>query len=494
MRNRSAFYPLRWISVVFLLLAVILTVVELVRYSRIRSNFPPGMVIAGIQVGGLDTQQALNRLLKAYTAVPVEVRYRDALIQIKPSTVDFKLEVDSMMAAADLERVRQPFWTGFWDFLWNRFPTPTPVPLLATLSEARLRAFLNDEIAVRYDLPATASIPVPGSTGFQSGQAGTVLDVDRAVMLVADAFRSPGARSVVLSFNRVAPPRPSFENLKILLQQMVLSAKYQGTLELFLYDLQTGSEIHFAYDQGQLVKPDLVFTAASTMKIAIMASVFKMIAGPLPADVSEMISSMTEYSENGPADQLMARVLDTNLGPLQVTEDMQTLGLENTFLAGYFYPGAPLLKSFKTPANQRTDVLTDPDRYNQTTPAEMGMLLKDIYDCAEKDGGSFRAAFGNLITQDECKQMTAYLSKNHNGVLLEAGLPEGTRIAHKHGWIIESDNLMHSISDAGTVYSPGGNYILTIYLHDNEQLLFDPSNILIGNLSQAIYNYFNFED
>lgn len=491
MRNRSTFYPLRWISVIFLLLAVILTVVELVRYSRIRSNFPPGMVIAGIQVGGLDTQQANERLLQAYTAVPVEVRYRDAVIQIRPPTVDFKLDIDSMMAAADLERVRQPFWTGFWDFLWSRFPTPTPVPLLSTLSEARLRAYLTNEIAVRYDLPASASMPVPGSTGFQPGQSGTVMDIERAVLLISDAFRSPGAREVVLSFSRVAPPRPSVENLKILLQQMILAAKYEGTIELFLSDLQTGDEIHFAYDQGQLVQPDLVFTAASTMKIPIMVSVFKTIYGPLPAEINQMINSMTEYSENGPADQLMAEVLDENTGPLLVTEDMRTLGLDSTFLAGYFYPGAPLLQRYKTPANQRTDVDTDPDSYNQTTAAEMGMLLKDIYDCAEKDGGSFRAAFGNLIMQDECKQMIAYLSKNHNGVLLEAGLPEGTRIAHKHGWIIENDNLMHSISDAGIVYTAGGNYILTIYMHSSEQLLFDPSNILVGNLSQAIYNYYN---
>ena len=494
MRNRSAFFPLRWVSIVFLMLAVILTAVELVSYSRIRSNYPPGMVIAGIQVGGLDPQQANERLLQAYTAVPVEVHYRDAVIQIKPSLVDFKLEMEPMMAAADQERLRQPVWTGFWDFLWNRFPKPTPVPLISTLSETRLRAFLANEVAVRYDLPPSPSMPVPGSTGFQAGQTGTLLDINRAVVLVSDAFRSPGDRSVVFSFNRVAPPRPSIENLKILLQQIITSAKYEGTLELYLSDLQTGDEIHFAYDKAQLVKPDLVFTAASTMKIPIMISVFKKITGPLPANLSDLITLMTEYSENGPADTLMQQVLDKSLGPLQVTEDMKTLGLDNTFLAGYFYPGAPLLQRFKTPANQRTDVPTDPDAYNQTTPAEMGMLLGDIYTCAEKDGGTFRAVFGNWITQDECKQMIAFLSKNHNGVLLEAGLPEGTRIAHKHGWIIENDNLMHSISDAGIIYSPGGNYILSIYLHDGKQLLFDPANIMVGNLSQAVYNYYNFSE
>ncbi len=483
--------PLRWISVAFLLIAVILTVFQLVRYSRIRSNYPPGMEIAGIPVGGLDSQQAAERLLQAYTAVPVAVRYREAVIQIKPAAVGFALDIEGMMAVADLERVQQPFWTGFWDYLWNRFPEPNPIPLLSSISEDRLRLYLVNEVAVRYDMPSSASLPVPGSTSFQTGQSGTVLDVDRAVVLIADAFRSPGSREVSLGFNRIDPQRPSIENLKILLQQIVQLEDFEGTLELYLKDLQTGEEVHFAYDQGQMVRPDIAFTAASTMKIPIMISVFRRTPEPLPAEIDQLMNLMIEYSENDPADRLMENSLDSNLGPLQVTEDMQTLGLEDTFLAGYFYPGAPLLKRFATPANSRTDINTQPDDYNQTTPTEMGMLLEDMYYCAEKGGGTFSAVFPGELTQNECREMVAYLSKNRNGVLLEAGLPEGTRVAHKHGWILEGDGLIHSMSDAGIVYSSGGNYVITIYVHENEQLLFDSANILFCKLSEASYNYLN---
>jgi beta-lactamase class A len=191
------------------------------------------------------------------------------------------------------------------------------------------------------------------------------------------------------------------------------------------------------------------------------------------------------------ADKLMSTILGSTTGPLMVTEDMQTLGLDNTFLGGYFYPGAPLMQRFQTPANQRTDISTDPDVYNQTTPTDMGMLLEDIYFCAEKGGGTFEAAFPGQISQAECKQMIAYLSKNRNGVLLEAGLPEATQVAHKHGWVIESDNLMHTISDAGIVFSAGGNYIISVYMHDPQQLLWDSANLMVSKLSQAVYNYFN---
>jgi beta-lactamase class A len=472
--------------------AVVLTVTQLARYSRIRSNFPAGMVIAGIPVGGLDTQQAGQRLLTAYTTVPVEIRYRDAIIQIKPGVVGFELNLEAMLTAADQERVRRPFWVGFWDYLWTRIPEPKSVPLISSLSEERLRQYLIDEVALRYDQPATASMPVAGSVNFQTGQPGTLLDIDRAVVLIGDAFRSPSARQVNLSFNRVDPPRPSIDNLKILLEQIVTLAEFDGTLELYLNDLQTGQEVHFAFDQGQITTADIAFTAASTMKIPIMVSTYARVGDNRPAEVDEMLSRMIDFSENDPADVLMEAFINPDSGPLEVTRDLQTLGLNNTFLAGYFYPGAPLLRRFETPANLRTDVNTDPDLYNQTTATDMGSLLEDIYRCSETAGGTFAAVFPGQISQEECRLMVNQLAKNRVGVLLERGMPEGTRIAHKHGWVIETrDGLMHTISDAGIVYTPGGNYVVTVYMYHPVQLLWDPANELVTALSEAIYNYFN---
>lgn len=491
MRNRSIFSTLRWISIFLIFLAVALTVFQLVVYSRIRSSFPPGMVIAGVPVGGLSQEEASARLLQAYTAVPIEVRYRDAVVQIRPAVIGFELDVPAMLTAADLERLQQPFWPGFWDFLWNRLPTPREVPLRATYSEDRLRAYLQEEVAIRYDQSPTAAMPLPGSTGFQAGRAGTVLDIDRAVILIDGALRSPTSRVVNLSFDKITPPRPSMQNLEILLQQMVESSEFDGAIELYVSNLQTGEEVHFAYNQGQLSPPDIAFTAASTMKIPIMVSVIRRLPSPMEPETQELIELMIERSENDPADRLMETVIDKTFGPLEVTKDMQALGLPNTFLAGYFYPGAPLLQRFQTPSNQRSDVLASPDPYNQTTPAEMGMLLEDLYRCSENGGGSFAAAFPGEIVQSECRQMISYLVLNKIAVLLQAGLPESTRIAHKHGWIIENDGLMHTIADAGLVYSPGGDYVITVFLYHPVQMLFDPANQMVAEISQAVYNYFN---
>lgn len=490
MRGRS-FPFLRGISIILLVLTVLLVIIQLVTYSRIRASFPLGTVIAGVPVGGLDQQQAAERIVQAYS-YPVEVHYSSAVIQIRPSVVDFDLHLETMLAVADQQRVNQPFWSAFWDFLWNRLPTPTEVPLRATFSEERLRLYLKNEIAARYDKPASAALPVPGSTNFSAGSAGQTLDIDRAVTLIGDALRSPVARVVNLSVVNVAPPRPSFQNLQILLQQVIDASGFDGLTEVYLMDLQTSQDMNFAYENGASLTPGIAFTAASTMKIPIMVSTYRREGEPLPADLGNLMTLMIERSENDPADRLMEQVMDGNLGPLQVSDDLKALGLPNTFLAGYFYPGAPLLRTFSTPANQRSDVNTAPDPYNQTTAVEMGMLLSDIYQCAQSGGGTFAAVFPGEISQGECRQMINYLVLDKIGVLLQAGLPEGTRFAHKHGWVTDpTDGVIHTISDAGIVYTPGGNYIMTVYLYHPTQVIWDQANLMVAKLSIAVYNYYN---
>jgi beta-lactamase class A len=490
LNRKGGFSIFRWISLVFIFIAVLLTVFQLVAFSRVRSIFPAGMRVAGVPVGGLDQKQAADRLIQAY-GVPIELRYGDAIIQVKPALVGFDLDLEGMLATADLQRLNRAFWPAFWDYLWNRQSAANEIPLSATISESRLRAYLKDEIAARYDQLPLAAMPVPGTTTFQAGQPGTILDAERAVILIEDALRSPAARVVNLSFNQVSPPRPAYQNLQILLKQIIDLSRFDGLIEMYVEDLQTHQELHFALKGGADIQPDIAFTAASTMKIPIMISTFRRVGEPAPKEVTDLVELMIERSENDPADSLMKTVLDPDTGPLRVTEDMEALGLNSTFLAGYFYPGAPLLKKITTPANQRTDISTDPDLYNQTTPLELGMLLDDLYQCAQTGGGTLAAAFPTEVTQNECRQMITYLTRNKIAVLLEAGLPEGAQIAHKHGWITSNDGLIHTIGDAGIVYTPGGNYVITIYMYHPVQLLFDPANQLVAQLSAAVYNYFN---
>jgi beta-lactamase class A len=496
-RNRSASILVRIVSILFISATIIITTTSLINYSRQRYNYPAGMTIGGIPVGGLDPQATSQRVLQIYSS-PIEVQYGEAIIHIDPTTIGFEVDIESMLAEADLRRTGSSFWAGFWDYLWNRTPPPEAVPLSATLTEDRLRVYLETEIAPRYDTPSEPAQPIPGTTNFAPGIPGRALDIDQAVILIGDALRSPTNRAVSLTFRRSAPARPTIENLDILLQQTIQVAGFDGVLGLYMLDLQTGQEIHFGMDNGEIisVQPDISFTASSMVKIPIMVSYFNKYGpdGLTDENYSELLLNMIRLSENPPADRLM-ELLDPNTGPLIVTEDMQLLGLENTFIAGFFCDPinpCPLLRRYETPANQRIDVFTDPDPFNQTTPSDMGMLLADIYQCANIGGGALVAAFPDQITKDICQQMINYLAANKIGVLIEAGVPEGTQVAHKHGWISDArSQVIQNISDSAIVYTPGGNYVLVINLYHPIQALWEPLSAMFAQLSQAVYNYFN---
>jgi hypothetical protein len=273
MRNRNTNIILRGVSILFLTAALVLSIVSLTSYSRQRNNYPASMNIAGVSAGGLSPAEASQRLLEVYTS-PIEVLYNDAVILIDPAVVGFQLDVETMLAAADLSRTGNSFWGGFWEYLWNRTPSETAIPLSATISDERLREYLQNEIATRYDLPPAPAVPVPGGTSFLAGQPGQTLDIDRAVLLISDALRSPENRSVALTFTRSSAARPTIDTLAILLKQIVTVSDFDGLIGFYMMDLQTGEEIHFAINNKQeiSVDPDIAFSASSTIKVAIVAS------------------------------------------------------------------------------------------------------------------------------------------------------------------------------------------------------------------------------
>ncbi len=87
--------------------------------------------------------------------------------------------------------------------------------------------------------------------------------------------------------------------------------------------------------------------------------------------------------------------------------------------------------------------------------------------------------------------MVENLLSNRMGALIEVGVALEGSVAHKHGWTNALDGLIHSISDVGIVYSPGGDYVLVIFIHSSDQLLFEEGNLLFARLSQSIYNAYN---
>ena len=487
--NRFSLF--RWIAIALIIAAAILLVLQLIQFSRLRAGFPAGTLIGGIAVGGMNQTQAADRVRQAYNT-NIELVYNDQRMQVKPSQIGFQLDIEAMIAAADQQRVELPFWSSFWNYLWNKPSKAQETPLVAKIDPNRVRLYLMDEIASRYDQVPESSQPVAGTINFQYGKPGYVLDVEKSIAEVERAMRLPYNRVANMVVSEVSPPRPSLENLEILIKQILDKAAFDGLTEVYILDLANRQEINFAYEMEKEYEPGIAFTAASTVKIPIMMSTFKKLAEPTSQGAANLIEQMIEQSENPPADTLMETYLDATLGPLLVTADLKELGLQNTFMAGHFYPGAPLLRRFLTPANQRLDYDTEPDEYNQTTMAEMGMLLDDVYQCAQNGGGSFAAVFPGQLSQSECQLMITYLNKNKIAMLLQAGLPDGTQFAHKHGWTTDyTSAVIKSMLDAGIVFSPGGNFVIVVGMYQPTQLIFDIANVLYARIATATYNYFN---
>jgi hypothetical protein len=479
------------ISVILLITAIILLTYMLIVFSRSRATYPENMEIAGVPVGGLSREQAGQRLLEAYN-LPVELHYNEAVIHLDPAVINFELNLESMLATADFVRIGGQFWNEFWAFLWSTPKENVVIPLDANYSEQLLRNYLVDELGARYDQPPIPAQPQVGSVSFTPGTPGTTIDVDRAVFQIENALFSHLNRVVSLPLQTSDPSRPSFANLEILLKQILDGANYDGIAGVYLQDMQTSQEIHFIYSNGQdyPTDPDLAFSASSIIKIPIMISAYTRQGEDPHPEALNLMNNMMVESGNDPADWLMEQFIDRNRGPLLVTDDIRALGLENTFLAGYFRVGSPLLATYTTPAQTRTDLYTEPDVYNQTTVTDIGMLLSDLYQCGEYGGGALLAVFPDTITPQECREMIELMTLNNLPLLIRSGAPEGTRIAQKFGWVSDNVGALTTIGDAAIVYTPSGDYVLAIYFSHPVQLVWDPINGLIGDLSEAIYNYY----
>lgn len=478
----------RWIALSLLSLSIVISMFALVLYSRQRAFYPVGLTIGDVPVAGLNAEQTRQRLLQTFS-MPVVAEINNSLIKIEPGLVGFQLNTEALIAEADRFRLGTSFWQGFWDYLWNVTPPKANVPLIYTIDQANLTNYIETEVKTRYDTPATPAEPIPGQTTFSPGSGGQELNSRQAADTIATAFTQPFDRKVRLTTQRVEAGRPQFDNLAIMIEQIIDLTPFDGTVGVYLQDLRTGEMLQIGYDLNANipVDPGIAFTASSTIKIPILVSVYANLGPELTDREKDLVFEMITKSENPASDALMEAVG----GPLQVSEDMFALGLENTFIAGYFYDGAPLLQRYSTPANERIDIYTEADLYNQTTPADLGQLLADIYICAEKGGGGLVATFPEKFNQNICAGMLDVLKQDRIGVLLEAGLPEGTVIAHKHGWISGPSGVIQNISDAGIIFTTNGDYVLTIYSYHPIQTVWDSVSAMISNISAVVYNYFD---
>ncbi len=472
MRRKSGF--IGW----FVIIAAVITLFLIWQYIGYRlaaRTLPAGMTMAGLSVEGMTREQALAALQEAF-ATPLELVYQGQTLTLPPDTVE--LRCDAQVTAANLNAVlaTRSGIEGFFDYVLRRPPAPVDVPVAVTYSEQRLDGFLA-RVANQYDRPPQQPVPLPANLVFRSGQPGYRLDVEASRARLAAALVSATDRHVELVVRVEEAPPLDMDLLNQMIQSLL--EDHPGIIPgIFIKDLQTGDEL--------TINADVAYAGLSILKIAILEETYRVLDPPLSADVNDWLSdTLGVTSSNFKANLLLRDIIgdgDGYRGAENLTASMNYLGLRNTFMVAPYDEQGTL--TIVTPANSRTDITTQPDPYMQTTPLDIGLLLEMIYQCSH-GGGTLMAAYPGAFTADECSQMIDWISQNYIDSLIEAGLPVGTKLAHKHGWTSDTH------ADAGLVFSPGGDFVLVVFMYRPTYLEWGESAPLIADIAQATYNYFN---
>lgn len=463
------------------------------RFDRVCAELPDGSTIGAYPIAGLTDEQIVEGIEAIYNS-PVAISYLENEIRLSAPEIGLTL-IDPDVIRRDLQAARSG-QCGRGAFLSALFGEkdvqPIQIEIHCSAEKAPVRSWLEREVIPRYDSEPLSAQPNTEGVGFYQSREGREMDVDAAVDRIAGALCSTSERSAAIPVRTVAAPPPVLDNLAIQVRSVIDQLQDAGQItEVVLIDPKTEAGFDIARQNRADVPPEISFTAASTIKVPVMISSFIRMDDEPDALTTRQLTLMITESKNDQTDWMMENHAGGNLAPLTITEDMRKLGLENVFLAGYFYMGAPLLQDYRTPANSRVDIDLKPDRYNQTTASDMAKLMEGLYRCAENGTGLLIETFPEALTQRECVMMVDLLKNNKLPYLITAGIPDSVEIAHKHGWIEESDGLLHTMSNIAIVFSPNGDYILSIYTWHPTNLIFENGNRLFSAISNAVYNYFN---
>ncbi len=458
-------------------------------FYRSQDKFPPGTTVAGLSIEGLTMDQASALLIEQYMSPLVLVRDDQRVAELSPQDVGFMLDLEGMLAQAKHQWESQELWRRYAEFVIGLSPQPITVELRAIHDDAALMQRLQT-IASFVDKPATPpSFTAQGSDNaagtIADGRPGYITDIEASIVPLRDALYQSDERVVELQFIHQPAPEWGLHLLEAEIERQLEA--FTGFGSVFILDLQTGEEIN--------INGDVAISGLSILKIPIFIDAYRVLDQPPDAFVQGLFLDTATRSSNHAANLLLHVIAgedNTYRGADILTQDMRALGLVNTFMA-VPYDAAEVAtrpSTFQTPANSRTDINVSPDPARQTTTEEIGTLLAMLYYCAQGEGGLL-AAYPEQITQSECQAILDLMTQNVEGnLLIRYGVPKEAVVPHKHGWSFNEH------VDAGIVFSPGGDYVIMVYLAQPESdwLSSEYSFPFINEISRATYNYFNFDN
>jgi uncharacterized protein YraI len=291
------------------------------------------------------------------------------------------------------------------------------------------------------------------------------------------------------------PLSPEFVALGNQIWQRLLQMRFDPQTNqfssLFIVDLQSGEAMSFG--------GNIAYRGTSVSKISILATLYQYIDVPPTAQLATDIANTMICSENGATNRLLAVIGngDEWQGAQNVTNFLSDLGLNDTYLLAPYVvdPANPPVAPYAiaVPDTDADQIRANPEPYNQLTVEDIGWVLTAIYQCGYQETGPLIANFPpGTFEPHECRQMVHVMANNTVDGLLKAGVPEGIRVAHKHGWVSDTH------TNAGIFFTPGGDYVTSMAFHSAQldatgerYLSFANTLPAFGETSRSVYNYFN---
>ncbi len=254
------------------------------------------------------------------------------------------------------------------------------------------------------------------------------------------------------------PSRTPIDSLRTRIERRI--AEQRGAVVgIAFHDLQTGDSLYLNADDS--------FHAASTMKVPVMIELFRSIdAGALRLDQGILLVNQ------------FGSIVDGSAYSLDAGDDSDSSAYK---LVGARVPLKDLIDRMITrSSNLATNALIELVRASNANETAHRLGARNIRVLrGVEDNKAFRAGLNNTTTardlavllesietgraasHSSCDAMREILLHQEFNDEIPAGLPAGTRVAHKTGWIT---GVLH---DAAVVYPPGRKpYVLVVLTRD----------------------------
>lgn len=440
-------------------------------------QIPANVLVSGINVGELTPAQAHQKLSDALSPLlrPLELHVGNAGANLQPERIDFQLKLDDMLAAALAAQ------------------TGERIPLRVDYDPTKLQTAL-EQLALLVAKPPTLTVLSDTETISHSFaiSTGAQLDITTAMQTIDERLHNLGApRRVTLPLaTDTHDLRPTPDQLQAQIEAMAKA--WRGIVGLYVYDLNNDRVI------AQL-NQNTVFSGASVMKVPILLRSY--ITLPTFSTKQETwLRKMIVESDNFSANNMLAASAggtntdDALNGALEMSAMLKQLGLEHTYQnmpyeASDYLINIRKIKIRRGPPHEGSAPFTEPDPVLRTTPAEMSRVFLWIYQCS-KGQGLLLDTFGKTLTAARCQEMLDRLEDNGDHTRFVAGLPTGTRIAHKSGWIEDMQ------ADVGIIRSPGGDFLMATYIYrqivPGKNYLSDAvAAPVLASFARLVYSYYN---